>query len=189
MEGGLRFEAPVADMLDAMRVAGLDGVLATGAFGDLNLYTVGTILEEAGRFASAELAPLNRVGDQVGARLNDGRVVTPPGWPEAYMRWIAAGWNGVGAPVEWGGQGLPVILQMALQEEWNAACAAFAAGPMLTAGAIDALLAHGSPALNRRFLPRLVSGEWVATMNLTEPQAGSDLGALPTRAERSIGGT
>jgi alkylation response protein AidB-like acyl-CoA dehydrogenase len=150
---------------------------------------VQAILVEAGRFAADELAPLNRPGDRIGARRENGSVCTPPGWPEAYRRFRAAGWGGIGAPEAWGGQGLPAMIGMAVQELWNAGAAAFAVGPMLTAGAIDALEAHASPALKKRYLPRLVSGEWMATMNLTEPQAGSDLGAVRTRAERADDGT
>ena len=135
------------------------------------------------------LAPLNRVGDREGVRLHDGVVTTAPGWREAYRQFAEAGWTGVSAPEEYGGQGLPVMVEMAVQELWNAGNAAFAVGPMLTVGAIEALAAHGSDELKAAYLPQLVSGEWTATMNLTEPQAGSDLGLIRTRATRAGDGT
>ncbi len=186
----MAFEAPIADIgFTLNRIVGMDAVLATGAFDDLTSDTVAAIVEEAARFAGAELAPINRVGDTVGCRLADGHVTTPPGWADAYRQWAAAGWNGIGAPPEWGGQGLPVMLQAAVQEIWNAAAAAFATGPMLTAGAIEALAAHAPPEIQKRYLPRLVSGEWMGTMNLTEPQSGSDLSGLRTRAEPAGDGT
>jgi acyl-CoA dehydrogenase len=184
------YQAPIAEIAFTMNgIAGLDTVIATGAFGDLSAETVEAILAEAGRFAAEELAPLNPIGDRSGARLEGGRVTTPAGWKEAYARWAAAGWNGISAPAEWGGQALPVMVQAAAQELWNFGAAAFATGPMLTAGAIEALVAHGSTALQERYLPKLVSGEWMATMNLTEPQAGSDLGGLKTHAERAVDGS
>ncbi len=184
------FQAPIAEIACAMnRIAGFEAAIGTGAFGDLTADTTGAILAEAGRFAANEIAPLNQIGDRVGAKLRDGRVETPPGWREAYDRFAAAGWNGIGAPEEWGGQGLPILLAMAVQEMWNAGSAAFALVPMLTHGAIETLAAHGSEALKQRYLPRMVSGQWTGTMNLTEPQAGSDLGAIRTRAERAADGT
>ena len=179
------FRAPIADMLFAIeKTAGFDA-----AQGDLPTETLAAILGEAGRFASEELAPLNQSGDRAGVRLDGGKVTTAAGFREAYRRWAEAGWNGITAPEEWGGQGLPIIVGMAVQELWNAGAAAFAVGPMLTGGAIEALVAHAAPALKERYLARLVAGEWMATMNLTEPQAGSDLGALATRAERHEDGT
>ena len=186
----MAFQPPIEEIAFTLdKIAGLDGALAGGIFGDLSSETVAAILNEAGRFAADELAPINRTGDRVGARRDNGSVMTPPGWAEAYRRFRAAGWNGIVAPEAWGGQGLPVMLGMAVQELWNAGAAAFAVGPMLTGGAIEALAAHASPSLKELYLPRLASGEWMATMNLTEPQAGSDLGAVRTRAERAGDGT
>ncbi len=186
----MSFEAPVGEIAETMRAAGgLDEALATGAFGDLSPDTVTAILAEAGRFAEGVLAPLNRVGDRDGVRHDENGVTTASGWKQAYRQWVAGGWNGLGAPTEWGGQGLPVTVQVAVQELWNAGNASFAIGPMLTAGAIDAIAAHADDTLKRRYLPRLVSGEWMATMNLTEPQAGSDLGAIRTRAEPQADGS
>ena len=136
------------------------------------------------------LAPLNRIGDRVRAsRSRTAPSPPPPGWKEAYEAWRKGGWNGLAAPDEWGGQGLPHALNAACIEMWNAASMAFGVGPVLTMGAIDALTAHGSDALKRAYLGKLVSGEWIGTMQLTEPQAGSDVGALRTRAERAADGT
>ena len=178
----MSFQAPIAETLFTMReIAGLPP--------GLDADTAGDVLAEAGRFAGEVLAPLNRVGDRAGVRLEDGAVRTAPGWPDAYRKWRSAGWNGISAPEEWGGQGLPQILQAAVAEFWNSGSAAFAVGPMLTAGAIEALAAHADDALKRRYLPPLVSGVWMASMNLTEPQAGSDLGAITTRAERAGDGS
>ena len=180
----MTYRAPVAEMLFTMRhVAGLDRALSAGLYEDLTLDVVEQVLEEAGRFASEALAPLNRVGDQHGTPLVDGRVSMPPGFRDAYQAWTAAGWNALPGPVEYGGQGLPILLNSACVEMWNAACMSFGLGPLLTMGGIEALHRHGSEELKARYLDKLVSGEWTATMNLTEPQAGSDLGALRSRAE------
>ena len=135
------------------------------------------------------IAPLNPVGDQHGTPLKDGAVTMPPGWKDAYTAWAPAGWSGLAAPTAWGGQGLPHALNAACIEMWNSASMAFGIGPVLTMGAIEALDVHGTDALKQRYLAKLVSGEWMGTMQLTEPQAGSDLGALRTRAERAADGT
>ncbi len=135
------------------------------------------------------IAPLNRVGDQHGTTFKDGVVTTAPGWKEAYHAWYQAGWNGLASPTEWGGQGLPQVVNAACTEMWNAAAMSFALGPLLTMGAVDALNAHGSDELKRAYLGKLVTGEWTGTMQLTEPQAGSDVGALRTRADRAGDGT
>jgi alkylation response protein AidB-like acyl-CoA dehydrogenase len=119
----------VAEISFALRAfGGLDRLIASGAFADLDGETAEAILEEADRFAESELLPLNRSGDRIGVTLADGAVTTPPGWKEAYRRWAEAGWNGISNPAAWGGQGLPIVLQMALQEIWNSANAAFAVG-------------------------------------------------------------
>jgi acyl-CoA dehydrogenase len=147
------------------------------------------ILEEAGRFAEDKLGPENPRGDKQGARFEAGMVTTPQGWPALYHAWAEAGWNGVDLPENWGGMGLPTRLATATMEFWTSACMAFALGPVLTQGAVDTLDIHGDPTLQALYLPRLVSGEWTATMNLTEPQAGSDLGLLRTTAEPLGDGT
>jgi alkylation response protein AidB-like acyl-CoA dehydrogenase len=169
--------------------AALLPALEEGFFGDLTVDDVEAILAEAGRMAAEVIAPLDRVGDQVGATFKDGVVTTAPGWKEAYRAWCEGGWNGLASPTEWGGQGLPQTVNAACAEMWNGASMAFGLGPLLTMGAIDALDAHGSEALKRAYLEKLVTGEWTGTMHLTEPQAGSDVGALRTRAVRAGDGT
>jgi alkylation response protein AidB-like acyl-CoA dehydrogenase len=169
--------------------AALLPALQQGFFGDLTMDDVDAVLAEAGRMAAEVIAPLNRVGDRAGATFKDGVVTTAPGWKEAYDAWRKGGWNGLASPAEWGGQGLPQVLNAACTEMWNAASMAFGVGPMLTMGAIDALNAHGSDELKRTYLEKLVTGEWTGTMQLTEPQAGSDVGALRSRAERAGDGS
>jgi butyryl-CoA dehydrogenase len=186
----MSYRAPVPDIVFTIRhVAGLDRAVADGVYGDLSTDLAATILEEAGRFANDVIAPLNREGDRHGVTLKDGTVTTAPGWKEAYKGWTEAGWNALPGPVEYGGQGLPTLLNSACVEMWNAASMAFGIGPVLTMGAIEALVQHGSEELKGRYLEKLVSGEWTATMNLTEPHAGSDLAALRSRAEPSGDGT
>ena len=179
----MTFTPPVAEIAAALHAAaGSDSPV-------LDDVPLDDILAEAGRFAAEVLAPLNRVGDREGVTFRDGTVTTAPGWRDAYRRFAEGGWTGVSAPETHGGQGLPTMIEMAVQELWNAGNAAFAVGPMLTAGAIEALAAHGSEEIRAAYLPHLVSGTWTATMNLTEPQAGSDLTLLATRAERAGDGT
>src|SRR5690606_31143206 len=158
-------------------------------FGDLSEDVVDAILEEAGRFAAEEILPLAKIGDEHGAALEEGAVTMPPGWKELYRRWRESGWNALAAPREFGGQGLPMVLGVAALEMWNSGSMAFAIDPTLTMGAVEALAEHASDELRSIYLEKLVSGEWMATMNLTEPQAGSDLNALKTRAERRADGT
>jgi alkylation response protein AidB-like acyl-CoA dehydrogenase len=186
----MSYRASVADIAFALRYgAGMDEAMAQGLYGDLGGEDIDAILGEAGRFAGDVIAPLNAPGDRHGAFLKDGHVVTPPGWKEAYTAWAAAGWNGLAAPAQWGGQDLPRALNAACIEMWNSASMAFGIGPVLTMAGIDALTQHGSAALKETYLRKLVSGEWMGTMQLTEPQAGSDVGALRTRAERAGDGT
>ncbi|MBC5809643.1 MAG: acyl-CoA dehydrogenase family protein, partial [Candidatus Eremiobacteraeota bacterium] len=140
------------------------------------------VLEEAGAFASGVLAPLNAVGDREGARWIDGRVKTPAGFKEAYHRFAEAGWIGLPLPPEYGGQGLPQVLSTATLEMWNAANLGFSLCPLLNQGAIEAILLCGTEEQKQRFVPNLVSGKWAGTMDLTEPQAGSDLAQVRTKA-------
>lgn len=180
----MTYRAPVADIAFTLKhIAGLDRMLEAGLAGDLSDDLVDAVLEEAGKFAGDEIAPLNRVGDTKGTTFKDGRVTMPEGWKEAYRGWCEAGWSALSAPEEFGGQELPTMLLAATQEMWNSASMAFGIGPTLTVGAIEAIAAHAAPELKDKYLPRLVSGEWTATMNLTEPQAGSDLNALRSRAD------
>src|SRR5215468_7237730 len=186
----MTYQAPVADIAFTLKHAGgFKRALAEGLYGDLTEDLVDAVLEEAGKFATDVIAPLNRVGDAHGTPFKDGVVTMPPGWKEAYTAWAAAGWNGLASPADAGGQGLPHALNAACIEMWNAASMAFGLGPFLTMGAVEALAAHGSDDLKKTYLSKLVSGEWMGTMQLTEPQAGSDVGALRTKAERAGDGT
>ncbi len=184
------YRAPVEEIAFTLKhVAGLEEALASGALGDLGSDLVDAVLAEAGRFATEEVAPLYKAGDEVGAVLKDAAVTTPPGWKDLYTRWREGGWNSLTGPEEYGGQGLPMMLSVAVLEMWNSASMAFGIGPTLTMGAVEALEKHATDELKSTYLEKLVSGEWMGTMNLTEPQAGSDLAALRTRAERVGDGT
>jgi len=186
----MSYRAPVADIAFTLKsIAGIGSLLDNGAFNDLSEDVVDAVLEEAGKFASDEIAPLNRVGDLQGTTFADGKVTMPDGWKRVYDGWCESGWSALSGPEEFGGQGLPTMLLAATQEMWNAASMAFGIGPVLTVGAIEAIAAHASQELKETFLTKLVSGEWMATMNLTEPQAGSDLNALRARAERADDGS
>jgi alkylation response protein AidB-like acyl-CoA dehydrogenase len=186
----MTFAAPVADIAFTLKhTAGLSRAIAAGLYGDLTEDVLDAVLAEAGKFATDVLAPLNAPGDRSGATFSDGAVTTPPGWKEAYAAWTAGGWNGLAASTEWGGQGLPHAVNAACIEMWNAAAMAFGLAPFLTMGAVEAIQAHASDQLKAAYLPNLVSGAWTGTMELTEPQAGSDVGALRTRAERMRDGS
>jgi len=177
----MSYRAPVRDLAFALRhVAGFDRLAA--AFPEADADTVEAVLDAAGVFAGEVLAPLNRAGDLNPARLEGGVVRTSPGFAAAYKAFAEAGWNSLAADTEHGGQGLPKTLEIAVFEMVHAANMAFGLCPMLTLGAIEALAHHGSDSQKALYLPRLVSGEWTGTMNLTEPQAGSDLAALTTMA-------
>jgi alkylation response protein AidB-like acyl-CoA dehydrogenase len=178
------YRSPVDDILFTLKhVAGL----ADDAHVDADI--VEAVIQEAGRFCDETIAPSAASGDRQGARLANGDVRAPDGWPDIYRQWAEAGWNGLAAPEAYGGQGLPHRLHIAAMEIWNGGSMAFALAPMLTTGAAEALAAHGSEALKATFLPNMVSGIWTGTMNLTEPHAGSDLGTLRTRAERRDDGS
>ncbi len=184
------YKAPVDEIAFTLKhVAGLSKAIDEGRLGDLSDDLVDAILSEAGRFASDEVAPLAEIGDRQGARLVDGKVIVPDGWADLYRQWAEGGWNALVAPEEFGGQALPHMLNVAALEMWNSGSMAFALGPTLTMGASEALAAHGSAALKEKYLHKMVSGEWTASMNLTEPHAGSDLGVMKSRAERRDDGT
>src|SRR3981189_1250319 len=186
----MTYRAPINDMLLALNHgAGLQAAVEAGHYGDFDSDITAAVLEEAGRFATDVLAPLNRIGDENGIKLDNDKVTTAPGWPDAYQRWTAAGWNAVSGPEAFGGQGLPLAINAACTEIWSASNIAFGLCPLLTLSAIEALDAHGSDELKKIYLEKLVSGEWTGTMQLTEPQAGSDVGALRTRAEKAGDGT
>ncbi|MGG7516488.1 acyl-CoA dehydrogenase [Allorhizobium undicola] len=184
------YKAPVEDIAFTLKhVAGLGPALRAGVFGDLAEDLVDAILEEAGRFSAEEIVPLAAKGDGQGARLTEKGVVLPDGWADLYRRWAEGGWNGLALDAGFGGQGLPHMLNVAALEMWNGGSMSFTLGPVLTMGAAEALSAHGSDALKAIYLEKMISGEWMATMNLTEPGAGSDLGGLRTRAERCEDGS
>ena len=184
------YVAPLPDILFVLHhVAGLDRFIADGLAPNLDFDLAGTLLTEMARFAEEELAPLNHDADKVGAHFKQGRVTTPCGFPAVYKAWAAAGWNSVCGPVEHGGADLPLMVNTAAMEMTTSASMGFSVGPVLTQAAVDTLMAHGSDALKAIYLPKLVSGEWAATMNLTEPQAGSDLGRVRTRAVAGTDGS
>jgi alkylation response protein AidB-like acyl-CoA dehydrogenase len=183
------FRPPVREIAFMAKLFGLDRLEKDGLAPEIADGLTDAILEEAGKFASARIAPLNRIGDTIGARYQNGSVITPEGWKTIYHEWVQAGWNGLTAPTEFGGQGLPHLLHLAASEMWTSASMAFMLGPMLTSSAVEALVAHGSDDLKSIYLDKLVAGEWMGTMNLTEPQAGSDVGALKTKAVKQADGT
>ncbi|HET8610017.1 MAG TPA: acyl-CoA dehydrogenase [Burkholderiales bacterium] len=178
------YSAPIKDMRFVIEeLVGLDAIAALPGGGEVNAELLATILEEAGKFAAEVLDPLNVTGDRQGARFTDGNVAAPDGFAQAYRQFVDGGWNGLSGQPEFGGQGLPHIVATAVHEMWNSANMAFCLCPMLTSGVLEALRIHGTPLQQRTYLPKLTSGEWTGTMNLTEPQAGSDLSAVRTRAE------
>ena len=171
-------------------IAGLEEIAKLNGYQHADPATVAEILDEAGRFFTEVTAPLNRVGDIQGSILTeDGTVKTPDGFKEAYQKLIESGWTASHMPKEWGGGGLPYLVGVALQEIGKAANMAFSLCPMLTHGAVEALKAHAGPDLQELYLEKLVAGEWTGTMNLTEPEAGSDVGALRTKAIKQNDGT
>ncbi|MDF1736841.1 MAG: acyl-CoA dehydrogenase [Minwuia sp.] len=184
------YAAPVRDMRFVLNhVLDLEDLSRLPGYEHAEPDLVDQILEEASKLANGVIGPLNWTGDQQGAQYENGVVRTPEGFADAYRQFCEGGWNGVPFDMERGGGGLPWAVTIALTEMWNAANLAFSLCPLLTQGAIDALEAHGSEALKDKYLDRLISGEWTATMNLTEPQAGSDVGALRTKAEPRGDGT
>ena len=165
-------------------VAGLSELSAAGVFGDLSDDVVAAVLEEAGRFAATVIAPMNHDGDQHGCTLDidTHAVATAPGWQAAYQQWRDAGWASLPCDEAHGGQGLPTMVSLAVQELWNTASNAYGIGTLLTQGAVEAIAAHGSQQLKQLYLPKMVSGEWTGTMNLTESQSGSDLSGVRSQA-------
>ncbi len=179
----MTYSPATADQLLAMTVnAGIEELAQSERFAAAEPDMVEAIVEGVGQFAAGEWAPLNRIGDLEGAKLENGVVRLPEGFAAAYEHYVEQGWNSIASPVDFGGQGLPFTLACNVLENLGTANMAFNLLPMLSVGAIEALEHHGSEALQAKYLPLLVSGEWSGTMNLTEPQAGSDLGALRTTA-------
>ncbi|AWK86475.1 acyl-CoA dehydrogenase [Azospirillum thermophilum] len=184
------YTAPVDDLRFVLNeVVGLDAIAALPNCESAAPDLVDAVLEEAGRFASGVLAPLNRVGDKEGSKLENGVVRTPAGWKEAYTQFAEAGWNSLPFEPEYGGQGLPWTVAFAVNEMWQAANLSFGLCPLLNQGAVDLLTEHGSAEQKSVYLSKMISGEWTGTMNLTEPQAGSDLAAVRTKAVRAEDGS
>jgi 3-(methylsulfanyl)propanoyl-CoA dehydrogenase len=177
------YQAPLADMKFVLReLVDFELLAQLPGFGEVTLDLAEAVLDEAAKFANSVLSPLNRSGDLQGARWQEGLVLTAAGWKQAYTRFVADGWNALSCPADFGGQNLPRVLSALVEEMWNGANVAFALCPMLTRSAIDAIELRGSQAQRDKYLPKMVSGEWTGSMNLTEPQAGSDLSAVRTRA-------
>jgi alkylation response protein AidB-like acyl-CoA dehydrogenase len=178
------YRAPLKDIQFAIReLAGLDRLRALPGLDEATDDLAEAVLEQAAALATGVIAPTNVVGDRTGTRVENGQVVVPPEFAAAYRQYVDGGWAGVTAPTEHGGQGLPFLLGVALEELWCAANLAWSLCPLLTEGAVRAIDAHATPELKARYLPKMVAGEWTGTMNLTEPQAGSDLAAIRSTAE------
>ncbi len=179
----MTYAAPVKDIAFVLNhVVGLADLSKLEGFEDATPDLVAAILEESAKFTADVLAPLNRIGDQQGSQWKDGEVTTPDGWKDAYQQFIENGWGSLAFPPEFGGQGLPMTVAAAVQEMWHSANMSFGLCPLLTQGAVDAIEHHASDELKQRYLPKMVEGVWPGTMNLTEPQAGSDLAAVRSKA-------
>jgi alkylation response protein AidB-like acyl-CoA dehydrogenase len=184
------YTAPLRDMQFVLKdIAGLDEICALPGNEECSVDLVESILEEAAKFASGVLDPINRNGDNQGAVVKDGVVTTSPGFKDAYQLFCETGWNAMPFSPEFGGQGLPAAVTMAVNEMWKSANMAFALCPMLTSGAVEAINHHASDELKQKYLPKMVEGVWTGTMNLTEPNAGSDLAAISTKARKLDDGT
>ncbi len=180
----MSFTPQINDIRYTLRdIIGFSDVIDSGAFEDLSGDLVDAVLEEAGRFAAEVLGPLNRKGDTHNPTLKGNEVTTSPGWKEAYTKWVEGGWGALPCPPEFGGQGLPLSLSLAVQELWNTAVSAYGIGTLLTQGAVEAIHAFCPDDIKRKYLPKMTTGDWTGTMNLTEPHCGSDLGALRAKAE------
>jgi len=184
------YSAPLKDMRFVLdNIADLASLSKLEGYEHAESDVVDAVLEEAGKFAANVLSPLNKPGDLQGSHVTDGVVTTPDGWKDAYAGFVEGGWNGISAPEEYDGGGLPSAVSLATVEMWNSANLGFALCPLLTQGAIESIIAHGTKEQQDKYLKKLVSGEWTATMNLTESQAGSDVGALRTKAEPADDGS
>ena len=184
------YNAPLKDMMFVLtELAGLDKVAALPGYEEASLDVVEAILDESAKFTGGVLAPINRSGDEEGARWADKAVTMPKGFKEAYAQFVDNGWNALSGNPEHGGQGLPKVVSAAVQEMWKSANMSFSLCPLLTLGAIEALELAGTDAQKDMYLPNMVSGKWTGTMNITEPQAGSDLAAIRSRAVPQGDGT
>ena len=186
----MTYRAPVRDMLFVMKeLAGIDTVASLPGYEDAGYDTAAAVLEESAKLNEGVVAPLNWAGDQTPSSFKDGVVTTTPGFKQAFKQFAQGGWQGLQHPVDFGGQGLPKLLQAACIEMVNSASLSFALCPLLTDGAIEALLTAGSPEQKATYIPKMIDGSWTGSMNLTEPQAGSDLSTVRTRAEPQPDGT
>ena len=186
----MTYKAPLKDMLfNIEHLAGIAQLTQIPAFEDAGLETAQAVLEECAKFNEGVLSPLNWEGDKNPSSWKDGVVTTTPGFKDAYSQYAQGGWQGLQHPVDFGGQGLPKTIGAACGEMLNSANMSFALCPLLSDGAIEALLTAGSDELKATYLEKLVSGQWTGTMNLTEPQAGSDLSMVRSRADPAGDGT
>jgi len=184
------YSAPTADMLFVLEhIAGLAQLANREGYEHADLDTVEGVLGEAARFMEEQLVPLNRKGDEEGLVVENGQIFHPDGFADAYMKFVEAGWNGISMNDDHGGGGMPWCVGLAVQEMMTASNMAFSLCPLLTQGAIDAISHHADETLQEIYLPKMISGEWAGTMNLTEPQAGSDVGAITTKAVPGEDGT
>src|SRR3954464_3850352 len=180
----MSYKAPVEEQKFVLRhVVGLDELAGHNAFSDASADIADAIVDGAGEFAAGVFAPLSRIGDEVGAKWSAEGVTLPAGFREAYKAYVEGGWGTLAGPAEFGGQGLPLSLASVVMEDLGSANMGFSLVMMLTPAAVEALKHHGTPEQQETWLPKLGTGEWTGTMTLTEPQAGSDVGALKTRAE------
>jgi 3-(methylthio)propanoyl-CoA dehydrogenase len=180
----MTYKAPVKDMLFCMKeLAGIDQIAQLPGFEEAGYDTAAAVLEECAKLNEGVMAPLNWEGDKNPSVLKDGKVTTTPGFKDAFKQYAAGGWQGINHPTDFGGQGLPKLIHAACIEMVNSANMSFALCPLLTDGAIEALLTAGTPEQQQAFIPKMIDGTWTGTMNLTEPQAGSDLALVRTRAE------
>jgi acyl-CoA dehydrogenase len=179
------YKAPLRDMHFVLQeLAGLAEIARLPGCEEINAELVDQILEESAKFASGVLSPLNQPADKEGSKWDQGKVITPKGFKEAYRQFVEAGWNALQAPAEHGGQGLPKIVSTPVVEMWKSANLSFSLVTMLTAGAVEALILRGTEQQKKQYLPKMIEGSWTGTMNLTEPQAGSDLALVRTKAVR-----
>jgi alkylation response protein AidB-like acyl-CoA dehydrogenase len=179
----MTYSPPIEEQRFLLRhVVGMDELAGHPVFAEATPDLVDAIIEGAGQFAAGEFAPLNRIGDVVGARWSPDGVTLPAGFRQAYRAYVEGGWGTLAGPSDFGGQGLPLTLACVVMEDLGSANMGFSLCMMLTPAAVEALKHHGSPELQQAWLPKLITGEWTGTMNLTESQAGSDVGALKTRA-------
>ena len=186
----MTFASPVKQMIFALKeMANYSDIVESELWPDLDDSFIETLLNEAAKLADNSIAPLNQSADKAGSILNNGNVYTAPGFKEAYKELVNSSWGTISGIKDYGGQGLPKTIAVMIQELWNTSCMSFSLCPMLTQGAVEAISHHGTDNQKKEYLPRLLTGEWSGTMNLTEPQAGSDVGALKTSAKKNSDGS